>query len=85
MVPEILPGDILWIVKRDGEGIRDGAIYIWRSRYDGVLVKRARIMPDGSTALQGNRDPEPVGRILPFDDDPPFEVIGRVARVEKPI
>jgi hypothetical protein len=32
-----------------------------------------------------NNEPEPSARIVPSDENPPWRVIGRVLRVEKPL
>lgn len=85
MVPTIMPGDRLIVARANGEPVIDRAVYVWRSRYDGMAVKRAVLLEGGGIALQGDNDTEPVGNILPHDDDPPWSVIGRVIRVEKPL
>jgi phage repressor protein C with HTH and peptisase S24 domain len=85
MVPTIMPGDRLLIARQNGEPLLSHSVYVWRSRYDGLLIKRAILQADGSIALQGDSDSEPAGRIMPSDDDPPWHVIARVLRVDKPL
>jgi hypothetical protein len=85
MVPTIMPGDHLLVAEWRGEPIISHTVYLWRSRYDGIMIKRAILLDDGAVALQGDSEPHPSGRINPTDDAPAWSIIGRVLRVEKPL
>lgn len=83
MVPTIFPGDRLLVSRLVDEPLISHAIYVWRSRYAGMVVKRAVLLEDGAVALQGDAELQPAGRIYPFDDDPPWVAVGRVHQVMK--
>jgi len=85
MVPTIMPGDHLLVAEWLGEPIISHTVYLWRSRFDGITIKRAILLDDGSVALQGDSDPNPLGHMDPTDGTAPWSIIGRVLRVEKPL
>jgi phage repressor protein C with HTH and peptisase S24 domain len=84
MQPVIYPGDRMLVSIQAGGQVIDACVYVWQNSYDGLMVKRAR-WSDGYLLIKGDNEPEPSARIVPSDENPPWRVIGRVLRVEKPL
>lgn len=85
MLPTLTPGDRLIVARYQGEPIFDGAIYVLRNRYGGVMVKRTFWTTDGELEIRGDNEQSPSGKIDLEQEDSDWAVIGKVVRVEKPL
>jgi len=84
MQPVIYPGDRMLVAIQPGGQVIDACVYVWQNQYDGLMVKRAQ-WSNGYLLIKGDNETEPSARIVPSDENPPWRVIGRVLRVEKPL
>jgi phage repressor protein C with HTH and peptisase S24 domain len=82
MKPTLAPGDGLLVERYAGEPLRDGTIYVLRQRDYGVVVKRLYWTDDKTLELRSDNPDGPTLTMDPENEDD-WDVIGRVARVEK--
>jgi phage repressor protein C with HTH and peptisase S24 domain len=82
MKPTLAPGDGLLVERYAGEPLRDGAIYVLRRDIYGVIVKRLFWLDEAVVELRSDNPDGPTLKMDPENEDD-WDVIGRVARVEK--
>jgi phage repressor protein C with HTH and peptisase S24 domain len=82
MKPTLAPGDGLLVERYAGEPLRDGAIYVLRRDIYGVIVKRLFWSDETVVELRSDNPDGPTLTMDPENEDD-WDVIGRVARVEK--
>jgi phage repressor protein C with HTH and peptisase S24 domain len=82
MKPTLAPGDGLLVERYAGEPLRDGTIYVLRQRDHGVVVKRLYWTDDKTLELRSDNPDGPTLTMDPENEND-WDVIGRVARVEK--
>lgn len=85
MEPTLRPGDRMLVAENAGAPIIDGAIYVLRHRYAGIVVKRLYIHSDGTMQIRGDNETTPIGVIDPQDEDVEWTIIAHVLRLERPL
>lgn len=83
MQPTIHPGDQLMVEMIDGSGLEDSKVYIWRTVWGDIAVKRAHLR-GRKVIVKGDNDTEPAAEIIRSDDSPEWVPVARVIRIIKP-